>query len=492
MTIAETFIDHVPAWSRQASSAPPAPPALPLLGHMRAIKPDPLNYFVNVAREFGDVVPLRVGPKRLFMVNHPDLIHQVLASRQQSFRKGKFYQKSKPAFGENMVISEGAKWLTLRRTALPAMQGRPLVAQSEHFVDGADALVERWRSLAETGQVFDMNKEMTRLSLQMVLRTLCRVEHEVDGDRAFSCLNAIFREIERRMWTLTPIGEYLPTRRNIAFKRNVKILHEMIEGLIEKRRSVAEGRDDLLSLLLKATDDPENEVYTETQLRDECLAFIVGARDTAAGALTWTFYLLSKHAEVERRLRDEVDRVLGGRRPGYGDLDKLPYLQMVFLEAMRLYPPIWTISRDALVDEDIAGVTVRKGESVMLCIYALHHNPKYWDNPEAFDPERFSPEREGERHPRAHLPFGSGGRICIGRKMALIEGPLLIARVMQHYRMKLVPGQVIEPEPMITLRPRYGIHMVLEPRDRPVRTFASSGGEVAAGGCPHHAGQAHA
>ena len=437
------------------------PKGLPVLGNLVEIRKDTLNFFVNLSREYGDVVPYRIGTDQVFLINNPELIRYVLMINQANYGKGKFFAKAKPLMGGAMVMSDGEKWLKLRRTALPAVQGRALTGMADVMVDAADDMIERWRGLADTGRPVDIAPEMTILALDVVYRTLFRVKPDFDPLAVYEALSFVLAEIEHRIWSVTSIGQYLPSKRNRKFRACMRMLDQEIAAVIEKRRRDPNEYGDLLSILLAAVDDPTNTTYDAKQLRDECMNFTIVGRDTAAGALLWTFYLLSTHPTVERRLRQEIDQVLGERRPTIADLDNMPYLRMVHDESMRLYPPGWTFSRTALADDRIGGVDVPKGASVQMCIYAMHRNPRYWDNPEGFDPERFLPERSEGRPQFAYFPFGGGGRVCIGRKLAKMEGSLIIARFLQAFRLDLVPGQRIEIEPKITLRPKYGIKMTV-------------------------------
>ena len=471
---------------------PIGPKGLPLLGNLLDIKRDTLNFFVNMSKDYGDIVPYRIGTDRVFLINNPEYIRYVLTINQKNYGKGKFFAKAKPLMGGAMVMSDGDKWLKLRRTALPAIQGKALPQMADPIVDAVDDVIARLRGNVRSGASVDIAPEMTKLAMDVVFRTLFRVNLDYDADRVYDALSAALGEVEQRIWSVTPIAEYLPSRRQAAFRRNIKVLDDVVRRVIETRRADPNDYGDLLSVFIRATDDPENTVYTEKQLRDECINFVIVGRDTAAGALIWALYLLSQHPAVERRLRQEVDAVLGGRRPTYDDVEKMPYMRMVLDEAMRLYPPGWTFSRMALEDDRIGDVDIPKGSAVQMCIYAMHRNPRYWDNPEAFDPERFLPERSKGRPQFAYLPFGGGGRVCIGRKLALMEGALVISRLLQSFQFGLVPGQRIEIEPMITLRPKHGLKMTLRDADPAGETAAAPAPEavrpaerpVSAGGCP--------
>jgi cytochrome P450 len=263
---------------------------------------------------------------------------------------------------------------------------------------------------------------------------------------------------------LTTLGQYLPSRRNRDFKRALSLLEDVVRGIVEARRADPGEHEDLLSLLMAAYDDPASPLSSARQLRDEILTFLIGGHETTAAGLAWTFYLLSEHPEVERRLHQEVDEVLQGRPPSFDDLARLPYAKAVFDEALRLYPPVWTVSRTAIGDDRLGDCPIPEGTTVMLSAYAIQRNPRYWPDPEAFEPSRFLPENEANIPAFAYFPFSGGPRACIGGRLASIEATLILARITQSFRFGVLPDQIIEPEPTITLRPRHGIHVRIEPR----------------------------
>jgi cytochrome P450 len=437
------------------------PATYPLLGHLPHIKRDTLGFFVKAAAEYGDIVPIHMGVERVLMVNNPDYIKHILQDNFRNYRKSKFYQKIKPILGDGIFISEGERWLGQRRTLQPAFHGPDLQAMGDEMVSAAAEMVARWRPSHDQGRALEVSEEMMRLTLDVVLRTLLNVRLGGDEDVIFANLRVVLREAENRVWAMTPIREHVPTRANREFKRALAALNSVVYTLIEKRRHDPEPPQDLLSMLLAAYDDPERREASNRELRDLVMSVILAGHETTANALTWSWYLLSKNPTVGRRVRQEVATVLGGRAPTIHDLKDLKYTQMVFEEAMRLYPPVWTFSRTALGDDRLGSTPIPKGTTVMLCAYAVHRNPRFWDNPEGFDPERFAPERVAARPPFAYFPFGGGPRLCIGHRFGMMEGVLVMAMVAQRYRLELVPGYTVEPEPMITLRPRNGLKMTL-------------------------------
>ncbi len=258
--------------------------------------------------------------------------------------------------------------------------------------------------------------------------------------------------------SLIPIPLSVPTPSNRRVQSAIRTLDKVVYGMIEERRRSGEDRGDLLSMLMAARDADSGETMNDQQLRDEVMTLFVAGHETTANALTWTWYLLAKSPPVARRLRAELDQVLGGRAPTVDDLPKLPYLLQVVQEALRLYPPAWLIGRTPIQDDEIAGYHIPAGSTIMMSQYVTHRHPDFWEQPEGFDPDRFA-----AHPPPAYFPFGGGPRVCIGNNFALIEARLVLATVAQRYRVELVPGHPVEPESMITLRPRYGVQVTLRP-----------------------------
>jgi cytochrome P450 len=450
--------------SEGARTEPRGPKGYPLVGLLPKIWSDPLRYFVDIARVYGDVIPLQLGPERIFMLNHPDHIKRVFQDNHENYRKSDYYEKLRPILGEGIFMSRGEAWLNQRRTAQPAFQGARFAAMAAKITDATEQMLERWRGYAESGRSFDAGTEMMWVTLDVIVRTMFSI---TPGDRAnavYEALTVVLRQAEKRVWSLTNLPEYIPTRSNREFKKALAALDSIVLEIIEQRRRDTAEYDDLLAMLMSAYDAPSDGPPNHRLLRDQVMSILLAGHETTANALTWTLYLLSKNPTVEGRVLGELQTVLGGRTPTFQDLSKLTYTTMVFNEAMRLYPPVWTLSRTAIEDDRMGDVSIAAGTTVMLCAYSVHRNPRYWDNPEDFDPERFTEERVAERHRYAHFPFGGGPRVCMGQRFALMEAQLIVAMLLPRYRVDPAPGHVVEPEPMITLRPRGGLPVTI--RDR--------------------------
>ena len=338
------------------------------------------------------------------------------------------------------------------------------------MTEAAAVRLEQWRPLAEAGTALDVAEEMTALTLELTGKTLFSVDLTREAQTvgtSFTTANRQFRE-----FTYNPFGLYLvkldwlpATRR---FKGNIARLDDVVQQIIAERRALrADGRgrnQDLLDLLMDARDEETGAGLSDRQLRNETMTIMLGGQEPTANLLTWTLYLLWQHPRVRAQLEREVDDVLGGSVPVAEDLPDLAYTTMVLEESMRLYPPTYAMTRTAQAADVVGGYRVEPGANVTLSPYLTHRHPQFWRDPETFDPQRFSRQQKAERPRYAYIPFGAGPRHCIGNHFAMAEATLVLAMIAQRYRLHLVPGHPVEVEPLITLRPRHGLRMVVEAR----------------------------
>ncbi|HLX37846.1 MAG TPA: cytochrome P450 [Candidatus Binataceae bacterium] len=423
---------------------------------------DPLVFLGKAFSRYGDVVHLRFFNLEVFAIAHPDGIKHALQENHRNYTKSFDYQILARLLGNGLVTSEGELWLRQRRLMQPMFHKQKIAAFGAMMTECASAMVERWDARAESGEAFDVTPEMMRLTLQIVGRALLTMDLTTHADhigRDMTTANERFAQFD--LGIMLP---WLPTPANLRFNRAVRELRSLVLDIIAKRR--AEGRDygDLLSMLLAVRDEETGEGMNNEQLRDEMLTLILAGHETTATALSWIWYLLSQHPEVEAKLHAELDAVLGGRAPTMADLASLSYTGMVVDESMRIFPPVWAVGRAAIADDEIMGYHIPKGSNLMLSQYYAHRHRDFWEEPERFDPERFSPERAGGRPRYAFFPFGGGPRMCIGNIFALTEAQLILATVAQRYRLRLVPKHPIEVNPLVTLRARYGVKVTLERR----------------------------
>lgn len=456
--------------SRQiALPLPPGPPGHPLFGTLPEVWSDVLRLALRSRREYGDVVRFRsLGHTAWFTVSHPDDVEHVLHGYNQNYVKGQFIRPLKMVTGEGLFTSEGDFWRSQRRLIAPAFHRPKVAALANIITDEAQTMLDGWRAYEQNKQPFDAAAEMMQLTLHLAGRTLFGAPLREQAQGFGDALGTSITYVNYRVTHWLAPSVKVPTSRNRRFRAAIRVLDKVVQEIIEKRRREQEsggeiGRD-LLSLLLQARDEDSGEGMDDRQLRDEVMTLLLAGHETTAVALAWTWYRLAQHPEVEERLHEELDHVLNGRTPVYEDLPTLPYSRMILEETMRLHPPIWGLPRQTIADDAIRGYRIPAGAPVMLFPYVTHRHPDFWENPEEYDPENFSPERSTNRPRYAYFPFGGGARLCLGNHFAMMEMQLTLAMVAQRYRLRLIAGQTMEREQMITLRPRHGVRVTIEPR----------------------------
>ena len=440
------------------------PPAKLFLGNFFEFNRDRVGFLMNLAQEYGDLVPFRLGPYNAVLINHPDYIRDVLTINHTKFHKGRALARAKRLIGEGLLTSEEEFHLRQRRLMQPAFHRQRIATYAEAMVEQAARIRQTWQDDA----VVDIRDEMTRLTLGIVCQVLLGVDVEDDAGevgRAFSDI------MELATFLLLPFSEYLeklPLPQSLRFRRARARLDRIVYRIIRDRRQAGDDRGDLLSMLLAAEDTGAGTGrMSDQQVHDECMTLFIAGHETLANALTWTWYLLSQHPAVEARLHEEIDSALHDRLPTLADLARLPYTEMVLAESMRLYPPAWFLGRRTLEPYQLAGYTIPQGSFVIMSQYVMHHDPRYYSEPNRFDPQRWTTEARASRPKFAYFPFGAGVRQCIGESFAWTEGRLILATLAQRWAMRLVPGHPVEIEPVSTLRPKYGMRMVLDRRRAP-------------------------
>jgi cytochrome P450 len=436
---------------------------MPILGMLPAIRRDPTGVFTRAARRFGEVVYFKIGTRRGFLITNPADVRHVLQDNARNYHKSPLYQKLRMSIGNGLLTSEDDFWLRQRRIAQPAFHRQRIAALAGVMAQAARDTADQWQSIASAGRPVDVADEMMRFTRTVVLRTLLGGDlgpFVSKIDRAWIVIN---EHVGDSFWSLG-IAERFQRAKARQFDDARLVLRQAVDYVINERRRRPSDSADLLSMLLAARDEETGERMTDDQLRVEVTTFLLAGQETTSLALTWTWYLLSQHPAARQRLEQEIDTVLAGRAPEYSDLANLPYTRMVVDEAMRLYPPAWGFSRQALADDTLGGFRLPRGWLAFVIPYVLHRLPAYWKDPDTFDPERFSLERSVDRPKFVYIPFGAGPRQCIGNHFALIEAHLSVATLAQRYRLQLVPGHRVEPWPLITLRPRNGMRMFIEAR----------------------------
>jgi cytochrome P450 len=413
--------------------------------------------FMRDIRQYGDMARIRLGPATVYILNHPDPIHQVLVADSDNYNKDRRLKGAMQELaGNGLFTSDGEFWKRQRRLSQPAFHSARIANYAQTMVNYAVDMVDHW----ESGQVYEMDREMTRVTLRIVTKTLFDADVSTEARELAELTKAAIKIFNHRMNAPVPLPNWLPTAANREMREVSEKLNKVLLGIIAERRKHGEDQGDLLSMLLLAQDQDGSGQMTDQQVRDEAMTLYGAGHETTANTLTWVWYLLSQHPEVEARLGHELDTVLGGRAPALEDLPRLVYTEMIIKETMRLYPALLFVSRESIANTMIGNYPLKKGSLIFINIYGVQHDARFFPDPEAFDPERFSPEREKTIMRYAYLPFGAGPRICIGNMFAMMEAKLILATVAQRYRFALEPGHVVVPRRQFTTVPQERLRMV--------------------------------
>ncbi len=441
----------------------PAPPTVKtdlIGGHFRSFRKNPTDFLMKLSK-LGDVSAFKVGKIPAFLINHPDLIRDLLVTNHSKFIKGRALQRAKGLLGEGLLTSEKEFHLRQRRMIQPAFHRSRINEYAKAMIESGEIMAATWKD----GEFRDIDKEMMCLTLWIVGKTLFSANVEGDAMQVGAAMNTI---VSMFNFMLLPFSEYLerlplPPIRKLKNAR--KTLDEVIYKIIDERRASGEDKGDLLSMLLLAQDEETGGSMTDKQVRDECLTLFLAGHETTANALVWTFYQLSQNPPAEAAFHAELDEVLGGRAITPEDFGKLKYTEHVLAESMRLFPPAWTIGRLATEEHKFNGFKIPKNGLVLASQYVMHRDPRFWENADEFQPERWeklSIKEAGNKF--IYFPFSKGVRNCVGEGFAWMEGVLLLAILGRKWKLSLATEQKIGLQAMVTLRPKYGMKMKIEKR----------------------------
>jgi cytochrome P450 len=440
---------------------PPRPRGLPLLGHLIAYARDPLGFLTRCAREYGDVVRLCSPTRTFYLLSHPEHIEHVLRHNHSNYIKWQPLRATSRTFGSGLLTAEGEHWKKQRRLCNPAFQMKQVRTYVPTFVEFTDRMLAGWHA----GQTRIVTDDFVDLTLAIVARVLFGVDL---GGEAGNVLGGVLDYFGSPLHSLL-LPSWLPTPATLRYKKAVRALDTMIGRLTKEGRArnpeERAAASDLLSRLLSARDE-DGTGMDEKQLRDELITIGFAGHKTTAAALTYSFYLLAQHPAADERMAAEAREVLGDRPATADDLPRLPFTTWVLNEALRLYPPSWGIGREALADDEVGGFHIPKGTQVVLPQWVVQRDPRWFDDPEVFRPERWDNDLESRLPRCAYFPFGDGPRVCIGANFAVLESVLILATIARRFRLTLVPGQTFRLVPSITLWPKPGISLVVHDRRR--------------------------
>jgi cytochrome P450 len=432
-----------------------------LLGSLPEFRRDVLGFLTDCARRYGDVVPIRVPRRRLVLLSHPDLVEEVLTEHARRTTKTTLLRQLRTILGDGLLLSEGDTWLRQRRLMQPAFHRQRIAAYGDVMAGHADRAMARWKD----GETRDVHADMMAITQAIVAKTL--FDADVSGNDAWDvgqALHVLMEDFSRSRTRIFRLPSFIVTPGRRKTRQAVETLDRLVYGIIAARRASGKDHGDLLSLLLQAQDADDGSRMTDRQVRDEIMTLFLAGHETTAVSLSWTWYLLAQHPDVEARLVDEVRGVLGGRLPTVADLPRLRYTEMVVTESMRLYPPAYSITRRVAEPLTVGGHRMEPETVLVMSQWVIHRDGRWFQQPDAFQPDRWEHDL-AKRLPRyAYFPFGGGPRLCIGNTFALMEATLLLAAIAQRFRFRLAPGASVTPMLSVTMRPAHGIPMILSAR----------------------------
>jgi cytochrome P450 len=431
---------------------PPGPKPDPILGNLLAFRRDPLGFYTACAREYGDVARFRIVNVNVYLLSNPELIETVLVENNSNFIKGRVIRSNRSLLGNGLLTSEGDFWRRQRRLSQPAFHRERIAEYANIITQFTDQMMADWQD----GDIRDIQLDMKHLTTKVIAKILFDADVTEKADEIGAALIVAREELTVRMRSGLLIPENIPTPGNLRFKHAVDQLDKIVLGIIQRRRASEFSSTDLLSSLL-AAQDTDGSQMTDHQLRDEVMTLFAAGHETTALALTWAIFLLSQNSEVMTRLHAEINEVFGTRLPDINDIPCLIYTEMIAKEVLRLYPPSWTIPRQAIHDCEIGGYFVPAGTSITISQWVMHRDPRFFENPTAFIPERWLNNLEKNLPPFVYFPFGGGPRLCIGQSLAMTEMTLVLAMLAKNFNFELLADPPVMPWPSLTIYPRNGI-----------------------------------
>jgi len=452
---------HKNSIGRQHRDRPPGPPGWPLLGHLPAFGKDQLGFLTETARRYGDIVSLNLAGWPVVLVNDMDAIERILVKDHRNYIKNRLVWRHVTAlFGNGLLTNEGEFWQRQRRLAAPAFAGQQLLAYGGEMVALTQRMLDGWKN----GQIMDIHPEMMGLTLRIAAKTLFDSEVEQDISNMDHALNDLIVEIASRFKRPILIPDAVPLPGHLRYRRAIRTVEHVVSRMIaERRASGLENRNDFLSRLMASRDEAGNPM-SDALLRDEAITLLLAGHETTALALSWTWFLLGQHPDAQARMASEIAEVVGDRPPTADDLPRLKYTESVVMEAMRIYPPAWAIGRESTGPFELGGYAFPAGTTIFISPWILHRDPRYFEEPETFRPERWMGNLARELPRFAYMPFGGGPRICIGQRFAMIEAMLILTTMTQRFSAEWQKDRKVTPFPSITLRPRGGVWLKLEDR----------------------------
>lgn len=425
--------------------AAPGPRGHFIFGSMRQVRDDRIRFVSSLAKEYGGIARFRLGPKTMYLISDSQLANHVLSTNNKNYCKGLGLTHAKSLLGKGLLTSEGELWMQQRKLIQSVFHSNLIDQYSAVIKDEVDQLLDKWQTQRDEIDVFD---EMTQLTLRILARTLFNINVEDKTSLISGAFQVAVKEASDRMTNMLDLSSYLPSVHSFRFRNALRSLETLVYRLIEDRKTAASQTTDFLSLLVNAPGNLENKL-----IRDEVMTMLLAGHETTAVALSWTIFLLAKHPEYQGKLKSELSAAR---------LSETRYPQMIINEATRLYPPVWIIPRKARMRDEIGGFDIEPGAQVLVCVYNIHRNAHSWPQPDLFAPERFG------SHAQTHdahqfMPFGLGPRVCIGKHFALLQGRILLTRLIDRFTFReSTQNTKVALDPLLTLRPRGQILISLQ------------------------------
>lgn len=451
------------------TQTPPLHKGLPWVGSTYAFLKDPLGFLLEMQERYPRLTTIDIFGRKITILLTAEDAKYVLQENNRNYHKSEAYKVLAIFLGNGLLTSEGDFWRRQRKLAQPAFYKQRIALMADMMVQETEHLLTEWKE-QPTVQPRDISQDMLKLTLNIVTKALFSADVGQRVDGISDALNEIMHYADRELKSFIHIPLKYGTPANVRFIKAVKKVEEVIYGIINNRRSEwqrnpATRYDDLLDMLMRTEDEETGETMSDKQLRDEVTTIFMAGHETTANALSWALYTMAQHPEVVDEIRKEYSRVLGNEAPTFEKARELRYTMQVVQEVMRLYPPAWVVGRRALSEDQMGPYAFPKNAYFLICPYTLHRRPEYWEQPEIFNPERFSEENSKDRPTYAYIPFGGGPRLCIGNNFALLEMQLILALVVRDFDVQLTSSeQVAVPDPMVTLRPKNGLRLRIIPR----------------------------
>lgn len=446
---------------------PDGPKGYPIIGNLLNLtREDRIDWLQGLYQTYGDVVKFKLFKREVYLINHPDLVREVLVQRQANYTKDTLsFRMVSVVLGESTFTAMGNTWQRKRKLAQPSFHKNRIANLGQIMTDAIAEMLERWEKPCDQGQVVNIADEMMRLTLKIVVKALFSTAlTEKEVQTVANIFTPLLEDTNQRITVPFKILYQLPTAKNKAYQGYIDQLDAIIYRIIEGRKSSEKQYDDLLQMLMDARTEDNDEPLTDQELRDEVMTIFIAGHETTANAMSWLWYLLFENPAALNKVEQEVKEVLGDRPPRAKDFSALTYSLKVFKETLRLYPPVPMLPRHIEQDDELGGYQLKAGNDLFFGAHLLHRRPDFWEDPEKFDPNRFDKEQERKRHTFAYLPFGGGPRICLGNNFAMMEALFIMAMTVQKFKLRLVPGHQVKPIVSLTTRPQGGMPMLLERR----------------------------